>query len=237
MTKGLYVAFTNCSDPARHEEYNRWYSHTHIPDLSGARGLLRANRFVNLQPSNGSGQYLVIYEFEGGDVPTLVEAMRRTGREAVAQGRFIDCLEGTGRYICREIDPAGYLPLDVVDYPTRPSSIPSDLSPEGQSIASTLQRAVLLVFTACTDPDRDEEFNRWYSHTHLPDLKSSMGLVRATRYRNVKPGDAPSTYLAIYEFEGDDLWRCREDFLRLAGDTFDRRHIDCFSSRGGRFFQ
>ena len=34
MPTATYLVFTNCTDPARDEEFNRWYTHTHVPDLS-----------------------------------------------------------------------------------------------------------------------------------------------------------------------------------------------------------
>jgi len=54
---------------------------------------------------------------------------------------------------------------------------------------------------------REDEFNEWYENTHLDEVLTVPGIVRAHRYR-VKDGSAnPSgrRYLAVYEIEADDL--------------------------------
>ena len=72
-------------------------------------------------------------------------------------------------------------------------------------------KSIWVVTTRCTDPSREEEFNRWYDEVHLPDLLKVPGLVAAQRYRFhghtpmfPPPEGAPEpTYVAIYEFESD----------------------------------
>ena len=68
MAKGIWVVFTNCADQSRHEEFNSWYSHTHLPDLSASRGFVRARRYANAYPDEGPSQYLALYEFEDEDI-------------------------------------------------------------------------------------------------------------------------------------------------------------------------
>lgn len=74
-----------------------------------------------------------------------------------------------------------------------------------------MPKAVLLVLTNPSDPDHEEEFNEWYTNTHLPDLLAIDGFVGATRYRLSETQLAPSgeggkhRYLAIYEIDSDDL--------------------------------
>ena len=238
MPRGLYVTFTNCTDPARNEEFNRWYSHTHLPDLSAVRGLVGARRFVNLQLDSGWSQYLALYEFDSDDLMDSTADFRGIGQESFAKGRFIDCLEGIAGQFYREIDPNEYPPPEHADYPARPSPVPANPGPSpAQTLAATLPRAVLTVMNNCKDPNRDDEFNRWYSHVHLPDLIPAQGLVKATRYRNEEPERGPSAYMAIYEFASDDLWSSRNDFTRLAGQTYAGRHIDCLEGIGGQFSQ
>lgn len=74
-----------------------------------------------------------------------------------------------------------------------------------------MAKALLVVGTNPTDPERDEEFNRWYTDTHLDDVVGVDGFARAKRYAlspaRPVPGSPPSSfrYLAIYEVETDDL--------------------------------
>jgi hypothetical protein len=55
-------------------------------------------------------------------------------------------------------------------------------------------------------PGRDEEFNSWYSNTHLRDVVAVPGYISAQRFRlSGKLSDGPSwNYLAIYEVETED---------------------------------
>jgi hypothetical protein len=78
-------------------------------------------------------------------------------------------------------------------------------------------------FSDCNDPSREEEYNDWYSNTHIPDMLETPGMIRATRWESADSGDKTvRKYLALYEFETDDL----EDFNRKVGivgkSTMDR---------------
>ena len=238
MPRGVHIVFTNCTDAGRHEEYNRWYSQTHLADLSAARGLVSARRFVNLRPHQAPAQYMALYEFQTADLAASVDNLRRIAGETFALGRHIDCLEKVPSLeLYSEIDPAAYKPLEQVNYPRRPFPQADPPRPEPQRLAATLPRTVALVLSELTDPSRDEELNRWYTHTHQPDLSGAQGLLIAKRYRNERPELGPADYLAYYEFEGDDPWSCWEDLLRLAGPTFERRRIDCMENVGIYHFQ
>lgn len=57
---------------------------------------------------------------------------------------------------------------------------------------------------------REDEFNDWYDHQHLPDVLSVPGFVAARRYRRSTaqlPGGEEEAeqfeYLALYAIEGD----------------------------------
>ena len=60
--KTILVVFTNCSDPAKEEEFNRWYNEIHIPDILSAGGFSTATRWVNSNPKPGEHKFLAIYE-------------------------------------------------------------------------------------------------------------------------------------------------------------------------------
>jgi hypothetical protein len=91
MGRHVFVVF---SEPAedQEEEYNDWYSNTHIHDLLKIPGLVRASRYVlsegvvsstgpNASPSAPSGQkYLALYEIEADDVSYVPDAIMELGR-------------------------------------------------------------------------------------------------------------------------------------------------------------
>ena len=232
MPKGVLLVFSNCNDPARHDEYNSWYCHTHFPDLSVASGFVRARRYANAYPDDGPSQYLAVYEVEGPDVMECINDISRIGFGAYVLGRHIDCLESAGGYRFEGIDPSQYSPLEVVDYP--PTGERSDLLsiPDFKPVARTLPRALRLVFSDISDPDRDEEFNRWYSHTHLPDLLQADGMTESARYRNLALERGPSKYLALYWYDHPDLKQALINMGGLAVEAREKHMIDCLDVKG-----
>jgi hypothetical protein len=116
MPKGVFLVYSNCTEASRDEEFNRWYTHTHLPDLSNAKGLARARRFRNLRGLQGPSQYLAIYEFESDDLEDSVRVLSTTAVETFAKGRHIDCFGVAGMHLFEEIDPDSLEPLGDVDY-------------------------------------------------------------------------------------------------------------------------
>lgn len=132
-------AFTSCSDPAREDEFNRWYSHTHLPDLSAAKGFLRARRFVNRGAGQGEARYWAQYEFETDDPGCCVISFLKCALTAYETGRHIDCIEShpAARGAMWElIDLAALTALDEsqMNYPKTP---PQDI---GEAIATMQAR-------------------------------------------------------------------------------------------------
>lgn len=72
-----------------------------------------------------------------------------------------------------------------------------------------MPKGIMVVQSAPSDPAREDEYNDWYSNTHLPEVCAVPGFVGARRYKlhNVGAGDGPSghPYVAIYEIDADDL--------------------------------
>jgi hypothetical protein len=54
---------------------------------------------------------------------------------------------------------------------------------------------------------REDDYNDWYTNTHIPEILAMPGFVTAYRYRVVDPAQAggKARYLAIYHLEADDL--------------------------------
>ena len=117
MPRGLFLVYSNCTEASRDEEFNRWYTHTHLPDLSTTKGLVKARRFRNLRGLQGPSQYLAIYEFESDDLEASVKELSRTAFECFPKGRHIDCFGVAGMHLFEEIDPDSLEPLGDVDYP------------------------------------------------------------------------------------------------------------------------
>jgi len=117
MPRILQILFSRCSDPAREVEFNRWYTHTHLPDLSAAPGFISARRFANALPGPGDAPYMAIYEVEARNAACALRDLTQLALEAFEAGRHIDCIEGVpagtsstgGQW--QEIDPSTLDPL------------------------------------------------------------------------------------------------------------------------------
>ena len=114
MAKKKYalVVFTGCPDPARREEFERWYMHMHLPDLKNTKGLVRARRFTNMKPEEGPSQSMTFYEFETDDIDASINELQNTAAMAFTKGRHIDIFDLAGMYQFEEIDPASLKPLE-----------------------------------------------------------------------------------------------------------------------------
>jgi len=117
MPKGVFLVYSNCTEASRDEEFNRWYTHIHLPDLSETKGIVRARRFRNLRPLQGPSQYLAIYEFESDDLEKSVEELSSIAIAAFGKGRHIDCFGVAGMHLFEEIDPDSLDSLGDVHYP------------------------------------------------------------------------------------------------------------------------
>ena len=127
MSKATFVVFTNCTDASREEEFNRWYTHTHLPDLSKARGLVKSRRFRHLRSDVGEpSQYMAVYEIDSDDIDNTPKDFMGLVAETFAKGRHIDCFEVRGLHLFEEIDPNSLEKLDEVNYPKQvPPSQPT----------------------------------------------------------------------------------------------------------------
>jgi hypothetical protein len=68
-----------------------------------------------------------------------------------------------------------------------------------------MPKGIMLVQTRPSEPAREDEYNKWYSGTHIPEVCAVPGIIGARRYK-LRGGDGEEpTYLAIYELDADDL--------------------------------
>ena len=116
MPKGAFIVVTSCNDPSRVEEFNRWYTHTHLPDQSEA--FVRARRYRDLS-SGGEFRYVTIYEYESEDIKESIKKQLRIALASFGEGRHIDFIgdESSTAYMLEEIESDSLEPLEVLDYP------------------------------------------------------------------------------------------------------------------------
>lgn len=54
----------------------------------------------------------------------------------------------------------------------------------------------------CADPERDDEWDRWYDEVHLPDMMASDAFVAGSRWRRPRPRQGSANHLTVYEVSG-----------------------------------
>ncbi len=57
----------------------------------------------------------------------------------------------------------------------------------------------------CTDPDRVDEWDRWYDEQHLPDMMASGAFVAGSRWRRRPSRAGTADHLTIYEISGSTV--------------------------------
>ncbi|MWA04867.1 hypothetical protein F8568_031765 [Actinomadura sp. LD22] len=87
-----------------------------------------------------------------------------------------------------------------------------------------MSKKILTVFTEPVSPEREAEFDKWYSETHVPDVTAIPGVLSVRRF---KLPDAEATgagladgrrYLAIYELDVDDTRKLDEEMTARITD-------------------
>lgn len=169
----------------REQEHQDWYLTTHLPDVCSVPGAIRGE-FTAALPSDTAPRWSHAAAYWTSDDPAafLGEVFRRAGS---GEWKLSDTLDpaATMMTIAEAIDPR------VV------SSVTPDCAPD--------ERVLFIVLTNAT-PGDDEEFNRWYTGTHIPDVLDVPGFVAAQRFRFIDhpalQGN-PFGYGALYEIRAD----------------------------------
>ena len=84
-----------------------------------------------------------------------------------------------------------------------------------------MPKGIMFVPSQPASPDRDDEYNIWYSKTHIPEVCEVPGVVAARRYKIADPAQAvpgTSTYIALYELDADDFTKVFEEIAARATD-------------------
>ena len=104
-TLGILLVLSNCKDPAREEDFNRWYEEVHIPDILDAGGFHTAYRYESLDPAATKAKYLAIYETDNIDPANAREKHAEEHTHWRERGRISDLLNVTAALTARRIWP------------------------------------------------------------------------------------------------------------------------------------
>jgi hypothetical protein len=104
-TLGILLVLSNCKDPAREEDFNRWYEEVHIPDILDAGGFHTAYRYESLDPAATKAKYMAIYETDNIDPANAREKHAEENTHWRERGRTSDLLDVTASLTARRIWP------------------------------------------------------------------------------------------------------------------------------------
>lgn len=90
MAKFLFIAQADYSDTAQEKEFTEWMDSIHIPDVLATPGIVRAARYLNINPEeNKRPKCMVIYEIETDDINKFSAALHQTIGKIEATGRVL----------------------------------------------------------------------------------------------------------------------------------------------------
>lgn len=184
--RALLVVFSDSVSEAGDGVYNEWYTEVHIPDVLAVPGYVSATRYRAF-PGGGDFEhrYVALYELEVMGLDELQrvsdEHMRR-----IREGEM-------RRSPPNSMNSETYRAMYFLETGPRLG--------DGDDVPGT----VFLPFTDPALPDVEDEFNRWYQDTHLPEVLAVPGFVAASRWVETGinmlglPWVSPHRYLAVYE--------------------------------------
>ncbi len=103
MEKWVLLVGTNCNDPAREAEFNKWYDEIHLPDILKTPGYTGATRYENSDPSEGQPKFLAAYHIETDDIDAVMKANAENVNKLREGGRLTELLEIVSRGLYKEI--------------------------------------------------------------------------------------------------------------------------------------
>jgi len=60
---------------------------------------------------------------------------------------------------------------------------------------------LIQIVASQSTPEKENNFNKWYTEVHVPMFFGYKGLQKASRYQRLGDDDKSAKYLAIYEFD------------------------------------
>lgn len=176
----------------KEDEYNEWYDHQHLQDVTAVPGFVSGRRFVLNDPQMFPGvtvkmpQYLALYEIATDDLAAVMAEVGRRVRAGQTKISPAYDRDTSNTYIYRFSRP------QVV------RTIPPTAPPEGRN-----SLYYHIVFTVPAS-GKESEFDRWYDEVHGPEMLLRPGFLTAQRLLLAQPGRgpvAPTEAAAVFKVE------------------------------------
>ena len=188
---GLLLVLSKCGDLEQEADFNRWYNHMHLPDVS-APGIFRnPMRFANADPKPGDPGYVASYETTWDDVAAAWEAQQE--------------------HSVSRRSPERMSPLLDVELVGQFKKLGGEFRAANRRVTGNL-----ILLQNCNDPAKEEEFNRWYNDIHIPDILDTGLYHTAYRYESLDPVASKAKYLNLFETDQADAGRTLGELLKIA---------------------
>jgi hypothetical protein len=90
VEKYLFIAQCDCVDAARENEFLEWMDGVHIPDVLATPGIVRAERYINVNSEdNKRPKYVAMYEIETDDIHKFDAELHKTIGKIESSGRLL----------------------------------------------------------------------------------------------------------------------------------------------------
>ena len=188
MPEGHLLLMVQVSCPYENQgPFNSWYN-SHLPNLLRIPGYLWAQRYVSIDDKN---RFTALYGVRGEDDLQSLLQFHGPHIHPIARAEYAgwEKLEGISNQVTNIYE-------QIMGTPLRDPFLCSDRP--------------LSIVTTDVDPAREDEWNRWYTESHVPNLLKVPGYEIAGRFRAL---DHPALtrfntgpyYLAMYECTSEDV--------------------------------
>jgi hypothetical protein len=178
---GLVVVHSKCVRATDEPDWDRWEDAVHLPALCGPDRASAGTRFeLTARPEPGMPgigfTHVTVLELDDADVAGQAARIRAVDDELRRAGNM---------------HPAhATLAVDAFGAHGRYGTKPPP---------SAARTGHILTHVLCTDPDRVEEWDRWYDDVHVPDMLSCGAFSALSRWRRVDPVVAGPNHLTLYD--------------------------------------
>jgi hypothetical protein len=85
-----------------------------------------------------------------------------------------------------------------------------------------MAKTLLLAWSTPASEETDAEFNRWYTETHVPELRAAIPSITSVNRYRLTPElgaavPAAGRYLAVYELDSDDAGEAAAQLIEATG--------------------
>ncbi len=161
---GILVVLSDCKDPAKERQFNKWYNETYIPWMERLKFVRNTRRYENLfgaEPTfRGRPKYLSLSEINHDDLKQALKEIRASEAQLNAEGKGSAVMVTKLDTMYQRIGP---------EFRTERTGRPV--------------KWAMCALPGCADTTREDEWNKWYNEKHSWETLSPAIGIYDTGYR------------------------------------------------------